>query len=414
MWRALGLVCCGSVLMSGLVNAAEPAEWPQWRGPQRNGVAAGAAEWPSSLAESRFQRAWRVNLSPSYSGPIVAADRVFVTETVDQTTERVSALDRATGRNLWTAEWPGATSVPFFAKSNGDWIRATPAFDGESLFVAGMRDILVCLDAASGTERWRVDFVDRHQAQLPAFGFVSSPLVTDDAVYVQAGGCCCRIDKQTGETVWRTLQDGGGMNGSAFSSPVLTRLHGRPQLLFQTRDKLAGVAPETGTVLWSTAVEAFRGMNILTPTVVDNRLFTSTYGGGSFLFAVEQPAPDGAANVAQVWRSKLQGYMSTPVVHEGHAYMHLRNQRFACLDLATGKEKWITQPYGKYWSLVAHGDRLLALDETGELLLIRMTPERFDLIDRRELIDNAWAHLAVAGSEVYIRDLAGLSRYNWK
>jgi outer membrane protein assembly factor BamB len=406
-------LCLAGCLSVDVAAGATPAEWPQWRGPQRDGQVAGPA-WPDKLDESSLKSAWRVELGPSYSGPIIAGDRVFVTETVDQKSERISALDRETGERVWFAEWPGAMSVPFFAKSNGDWIRSTPAIDGDTLYVAGMRDLLVALDAKSGSERWRVDFVERFQSPVPSFGCVSSPLVVGDAIYLQAGAGVCRLDKTTGKTVWRAMEDAGGMNGSAFSSPFLATIHGRPQLIVQSREKLAGLNPESGAVLWSTAVEAFRGMNILSPTVIDNRLFTSTYGGGSFQFAVDPPDSEGRSEVRQLWRNKVQGYMSSPIIHAGHVYLHLRNQRFACLDLETGTERWITQPYGKYWSLVAREDRLLALDETGELLLIRLTPEKFELLDRRELVDNAWAHLAVVGGQVFIRDLRGLTRYDWK
>src|SRR6185503_1261440 len=123
--------------------------------------------------------------------------------------EVVRALDCASGRELWHAEWEGALSVPFFAKSNGDWIRATPACDGQRLYVAGMRDVLVCLDAANGQELWRIDFVEKYKSPLPAFGFVSSPLVDDDSVYVQAGGGVVKLDKLTGEPRWRSFEDGG-------------------------------------------------------------------------------------------------------------------------------------------------------------------------------------------------------------
>ncbi len=393
-----------SILLLATRPAPAETTWPQWRGPSREGRVTGDA-WPDSLAEERLVQRWRVELEPSYSGPIVVEDRVFVTETVDRKSERATALSRADGSMLWQAEWPGAMSVPFFARANGDWIRATPAYDEGNLYVAGMRDELVCLDAATGQERWRVDFVAELKSALPSFGFVSSPLVLGDSVYVQAGGGFCRIDKHTGRLQWRTLDDGGGMWGSAFSSPYFTTLHGVPQILVQTRQRLAGVEPESGRVLWSTEVEAFRGMNIVTPTVFEQKLFTSSYGGGSWLFAVDFTPAE--ATVDLVWRNKVQGYMSSPILWNGHAYLHLRNQRFACLDLTTGQERWITRPFGKYWSLVANADKLLALDETGELYLIRLNPEQFELLDSRKLTDNSWAHLAVAGEDVFIRDLAG-------
>lgn len=410
---AKSLLLTGALVLlptSAFAADAIESSWPQWRGPARDGTVAGPA-WPEKISGGRLTRTWRAELGPSYSGPIVVGDRVYTTETRNAKTEHVQALDRATGQKLWEVSWTGALSVPFFAKSNGDWIRSTPACDGESLYVGGMRDLLVCLDAATGSERWRLDFAEVFKSPLPAFGFVCSPLVVDDVLYVQAGGGFVKLDKRSGKVLWRTLDDGGGMNGSAFSSPVLTTLNGQPQLLVQTREKLAGVEPESGKVLWSTPVEAFRGMNIVTPTRYENQLFTSSYGGGSFLFAVD---PTDAA-VSQVWKNKVQGYMSTPVIIGGHAYLHLRNQRFACIDLATGKEAWVSTPFGKYWSLVVQGDRILSLDETGDLRLIRATPEKFDLLDEVHLTDDStWAHLAVAGRELFIRDLKGLTACQWK
>jgi outer membrane protein assembly factor BamB len=210
---------------TAVVGDEPTAAWPQWRGPHRDGRVAGPV-WPDQLDADHLRLLWRVELGPSYSGPIVVADRVFTTETRDKKSEAVTAFDRTSGKELWRAEWEGALSVPFFAKSNGDWIRATPACDGESLFVAGMRDVLVCLDAQTGNERWRFDFVKQLKAPLPAFGLVCSPLVEGDAVYVQAGASFVRLNKRSGEVVWRTLEDQGGMWGSAFSSPVMVDLAG--------------------------------------------------------------------------------------------------------------------------------------------------------------------------------------------
>jgi len=343
----------------------------------------------------------------------VAADRVFVAETKDQKLEIVRALDRETGRELWSAQWPGAMSVPFMAKRNGDWIRSTPAYDGQSVYVAGMRDVLVCLDAETGKERWRVDFVEQFQTPLPTFGFVCSPLVAGEHVYVQAAAGFCKLDKRTGRVVWRILTDGGGMFGSAFSSPVLATLGGQEQLLVQTRQKLAGVVPESGQVLWSQDIPAMLGMNILTPTVLGDAVFTSAYGGGSQLLGIKSGA--GGFQAETVWKTALQGYMSTPVVIDGHAYLHLRSRRFTCVELATGKQKWTTEPYGQYWSLVAQRDRILALDQRGELLLIHATPDEFDLLDLRKISEQeTWGHLAVSGNQVFVRELNGVSAYLWK
>jgi len=396
-----------------VINPVQAADgWPQWRGPTRDGQSVGE-RWPSALSADHLQSSWRVELGPSYSGPIVTSDRVFVTETKDRKTEVVRALHRETGKELWRTEWPGALSVPFFAKANGDWIRSTPAFDGERLYVAGIRDLLVCLDAKSGAELWKVDFVKQFGTPLPAFGCVCSPLVDGKFLYMQAGASLAKIDKMTGKVIWQALKDGGGTYGSAFSSPVIATLHGTRQLIVQSRKKLAGVHLEDGQVLWSADIPAFRGMNILTPTVVGNRIFTSSYGGGSFLFAVEK---NGATfSLKKMWKNKVQGYMSSPVVIGNHVYLHLKNQRFACIDLKTGKEDWITTPFGKYWSMVVRDNRILALDERGDLLLINATPKKFDLLDQRHISDSpTWAHLAVVGDEIFIRELNAQMVYRWE
>jgi outer membrane protein assembly factor BamB len=154
-------------------------------------------------------------------------------------------------------------------------------------------------------------------------------------------------------------------------------------------------------------------MNIVTPTIANGRVFTTSYGGGSFLFAVDPARTD--KPVEQVWRNKIQGYMSSPIVIGDHAYVHLRNQRFACLDLATGKEDWITTPFGRYWSMIAQGDRILALDETGDLRLIRATPERYELLGEAKVAaEESWAHLAIDDGQLFVRDLKGLSAYRWR
>ncbi|MCA9208160.1 MAG: PQQ-binding-like beta-propeller repeat protein [Planctomycetales bacterium] len=399
------ILCVG-----GLAWAEAPA-WDQWRGPGRDGVVQGP-KWPDSLGEDVLKTVWRVELGPSYSGPVVSETAVFTTATEDKKTEAVYAFDRRTGQQLWRAEWPGAMSVPFFAASNGSWIRATPAFDGESLFVAGMRDVLVSLDAKTGKLQWRVDFVEQLKTPLPAFGFASSPLVDGDFLYVQAGASFVKLDKRTGKVIWRTLEDGGGMMGSAFSSPIVTTLAGQRQLIVQTRLKLAGVDPASGDVLWEQEVPNFRGMNILTPVQYEDAIFTSSYRNKSWLYHASKSAD--SYKIEEAWNNNATGYMSTPVIVDDHAYMHLQNQRFTCIDLRTGERKWTSETFGTYCSMVAQGDRILCLDQRGELLLLKANPEKFELLDKQTVSDEeTWAHLAVSGHELFIRELNGLKKLEW-
>lgn len=116
--------------------------------------------WPSTLTESNFKQLWSVPFGDSYSGPIVTTNAVFTTESIDGK-ERVTCVDRKTGQTRWNKDWEGSMKVPFFASRNGSWIRSTPASDGETIFVGGIRDVLVALDCQTGEEKWRLDFAEK-------------------------------------------------------------------------------------------------------------------------------------------------------------------------------------------------------------------------------------------------------------
>ena len=410
------------LLLSALLPAGPGDAWDQWRGPRRDGTTAAAL--PASLDEPAFKEAWRATLGPSYSGPVTDGARVYTTETVGNAYEVAKAFDPATGEQLWESRWDGALSVPFFAKANGDWVRSTPAVADGVLYVAGMRDVLVALDAATGDEKWRVDFAARSGREPEAFGHVASPLVHDGAVYSHTIAGFSKTDAATGETAWTVLGDADDMmSGGAFSSPVAATIGGVPQLVVQTRAALCGVDPAGGDVLWSQSVEAFRGMNILTPTLVpagdgggtgDDSLglLTSTYGGGTMLYEVTKTG-DGYS-VETAWENNRQGYMSSPVVVGGYAYQHLKNDRPICFDLKTGKAAWTGKPAGGYWSLATDGTNVLALDADGDLILFAADPAGYKELGRRRVTDaTSWAHVAVVPGRVYVRALDALIAYDF-
>ena len=384
-------------------------DWTQWRGPDRSGIA--NITWPATLSKDRLVKERSIPLEASYSGPIVVGDKVFVTETRDKKEEVARAFRISDGEELWQTSWKGAMKVPFFAASNGSWIRATPTYEDGRLYVGGMKDVLICLDSETGEEIWKRDFPADSGSKVPAFGFVSSPVIDGEFLYVQAGGGFQKLNKQTGETVWKSLDDGGGMSGSAFSSPSIGTLAGQRQAVVLTRTKLNGVDLETGDVLWSQEIPAYRGMNILTPTIIGDGIFLSTYGGTSQFFEISKQ--DDAFTVTEKWKEKIEGYMTTPVVVDDHAYLRLKNQRFCCFDLKDGTVKWRTKPYGKYASLIAAGDQIMALDERGDLILFKADPEKFEVVDTRKVADDSWAHLAATQDRLFIRDLKELLIYKW-
>jgi outer membrane protein assembly factor BamB len=403
-----------TTLMGTSVYAARP-DWLQWRGPTRDSqIHESAKAWPGKLTEGNLKKKWSVGLAEGYSSPIVSGNRVITVETKSKKSEIVRAFDRDSGKQLWESSWTGSMKVPFFAAKNGSWVRSSPAADSKNIYIGGMLDVLVALDITTGKEKWSVDFPKKEKTTKPQFGFVCSPLLDKDSIYVQVGSALRKIRKDNGETMWKSLSDERAMFGSAFSSPVRARIGKRDQIVVQTRMELAGIAPHDGKVIWKTPVKAFRGMNILTPTVIDDKVFTSTYGGGTFWYGVETKG--NKQDISSLWQHKVEGYMSSPVAVDGLIYMHGRDKRFHCIDPVKKEVLWSTgEVFGDYWSMVANGKQILALDSRGYLLLINASPEGFKPAGKIEVSGRAtWAHLVVCGNEVYIRDLKGLTAYSWK
>jgi len=405
-WVLLASTSCGPVF----AGPDAPADWNQWRGPERNGRVAGSS-WPTSFAG--LEPLWEVSLGKGYPGALVTNEAVFVVETVDASTAAVRALRPGNGDTLWIRSWTSSGNVPFFAAANGDWVRSTPAWDGETLYVGDMEERLLALNGATGEIRWIVDFPERFGTKVPDFGFASSPLVDGDALYVQAANSIVKLDRKTGDTVWRALAGSGRIQASgAFSSPVIHELAGARQLVVQTRHTLYGVSLDEGNELWSTDVPNFRGMNILTPVFDGDRIFTSTYQNGSFMFEITRQGE--AFVVTEQWKNPGSGYMSSPVLIDGFVYLHLGNGRISCLEAESGEERWRSESFGKYWSMAWQDDKILALDEGGELVLLRANPASFELLDQEEITNReAWGYLAIRGDELFVRDLESIRAFRW-
>lgn len=399
-------ICLSFVALS---HSAFAEEWSQWRGPNRDGRVADT-NWPDALNGS-LELVWERPHAPSYSGPVLQDGKVFTTETIDKTTERVTAYDLTSGEQVWTSQWPGSMAVPFFAASNGSWIRSTPACDKNNLIVLGMRDVLVNLDPATGDEKWRIDFVAKFGDAMPAFGAVCSPVIDGDAVYVQTGGALVKLSL-SGEVLWKTLENGEGMMSSgAFSSPTIAELAGKRQLVVQTRQELCGVDLDSGSVLWRQSIEAFRGMNILTPLVIGDEVFTSAHSGRAQLFSVGRS--DDQWTITEKWAQKTQAYMSSPIVVNDAIYLHMKNQRVCAMSIADGSIRWTSSPHGKYWSMIGSGDKVLALDNGGDLFLIQASDKELNVIDKFKVANDAWAHLALSGEHMIVRDLNSLKVFRW-
>ncbi len=194
-----------------------------------------------------------------------------------------------------------------------------------------MCDVVACFDVGTGNERWRIDFNKQHNVELPSFGLVCSPLIDGEYVYVHAGGGIRQIRLADGQLGWIAMKEEGGMMGGAFSSPIIAELNGQRQLIAATRSAIVGIDLTDGRALWQRPVETFRGMNILTPTLLGNKIFSSSYGGRSEAFQVVSKSAN-EWSTETLWEGKSEGYMSSPLLIGKYVYLHLKNNRVCCVN----------------------------------------------------------------------------------
>jgi outer membrane protein assembly factor BamB len=384
-------------------------DWPQWRGPLRNGetqALAARTQWPEGLKPG-----WKISVGSGHSSPVVSGGRVFqFSRQGDQ--ETLQALDLATGARRWQQSHPAPYSMNMAALSHGKGPKATPAVAGGRVFTFGISGILSAHDAQTGRLIWRKEFGQEYPATSPTYGTAQSPLVDGSRVIVHVGGprngAVSAFDAATGAVAWSWKGDGPG-----YASPVLAELGGTRQVVAFTESMLVGLAADSGRLLWKTPFTTGYDQNAVTPLVTPDGLLV--YSGLEHpVTAVRVTQRAGVWSAATAWENaEVSAYMSTPVMAAGRVcgLSHKKKGQVFCLDAATGRTVWLSDGrQGENASLVAAGTRLLVLTTDGELLVVDAAAPAFATLRRWSVASTAtWAHLAVVPEGVLVKDAESLA-----
>jgi len=423
-------------LLSLPVATLHAADWPQWLGPQRDAV------WRETGIVEKFpadglKYRWRVPLGGGFAGPAVAKGRVYVLDrqlAKDATapdnpfargeipgSERVLCLNETDGRILWQYEYDCAYTVSY---ASGP--RVTPAVGDGKVYTLGTEGNLVCLEAEKGRVLWTRDFKKDFNLKTPLWGFAGHPLIDGQKLICLAGGegsVAVAFDKDTGQELWRALS----AKEPGYAPPMIYDFAGKRQLIIWHPEAVNALDPETGKVFWSyplrPAVKA--GMTIASPLQSGDRLFLTSFYNGSLMLRVNSDQP------SLVWQSKkvseidtdgLHSVMATPLWEDGFLYSPGSYGQFRCLKADTGERIWETfaptagksMRWGNAFIVrqAATGNSFL-LSETGDLIIAKLTPEKYEEISRAHLLDPTnrdpgrlvvWSHPAFANQSVYARN----------
>jgi outer membrane protein assembly factor BamB len=391
-----------------LATAAVGA-WPQWRGPNRDGVSAETGlltHWPQDGPSVL----WRAPAGLGYSGLAVAGGRVYTllqTKEGEQGKEAVICWDAASpgeGRVLWRFAYDCA-----FDNEQGAGPRSTPTVDGDHVYAVGATGVLTCLkantDNKDGARVWQHDLVKEFGARIPRWGLSFSPLVDGDLVYALPGGpdeqAVIAFNKHDGRVVWHSLSDLPG-----YSSPVLTTAAGKRQLLCFLGEALVSLDPATGKEFWRYPWKTAYECNIATPIAVGNYVFISSgYGKGCALMEVVAEPNDSAGARFVYENNRMCNHFSSSVYYKEHVY-GFNEGTLTCMNLRTEQVRWKEKGFKKGSLLIADG-HLVILGESGRLALAKATPDGYVEEAACELrATRCWTPPALADGKLYIRLLA--------
>lgn len=390
----LSLVC--------LLGMALHAQWPQWRGPGRDGVVAAAnvpATWPAKPTLK-----WTQKVGEGYSTPVVANGRIFVHSRQDPE-EVVTALDLASGKPLWTARYQSAFNKNKYANAMSKGPFSTPLVANGLLYTLGTSAVLSAFDEKTGNLKWRKDWSKEIDTSKLFTGTAMSPIIDSGLLIVHVGddseGAFHALNPSTGVQKW-TLPG----HGPGYASPIIASFGGVRQLITMTDKAVVGIGVADGKQLWQIAFPDEWNENIVTPTVAGDILIVSGTRKGTFGYRIAKSGSGLAAT--QVWHNTdVPMYMSSPVVDGTTVYgfSNRRKGQLFALDAATGKVAWTTEGRtGTNASLQLAGSNLIVLTTEGELLVLRKNPQKYEELHRYELADSGtWAQPVLLNDGIVVR-----------
>jgi hypothetical protein len=374
---------------------AKPAEWPGFRGPDRDSVIHGvqiATDW----SQSPPVQAWRRPIGPGWSSFAVNGNLIYTQEQRGGD-EVVSCYNLRTGEPVWRHR----DATRFWESNGGAGPRGTPTLSGGRVYSIGATGVVNVLDATTGAVVWSRNAAKDVNAKIPFWGISSSPLVVDDVVIVAAGGKLAAYDTATGKPRWS-----GVGKGFSYSSPHLATIDGVRQVLFISGPGTTSVDPATGKILWQ---HPWEGGAIVQPAVTDDGgvlVNTISMNGGLGMRRLAITRSAGAWTATERWTSNgLKPYFNDFVLHKGHAYGFDGNI-LSCIDLQDGTRKWKGGRYGMgQLVLLADQDLLLVLSEEGELALVKATPDQFTEVARVPALEGkTWNHPVVVRDVLLVRN----------
>lgn len=401
-------VIAGLLLSPAIIRAGD---WPQWRGPNRDGIVPKAdvpAKWPDEL-----KKAWQRPVGVGHSSPIVVNDIVYQ-HSRQGDDEVVQAFRLKDGEPIWRKQYSAPYEMDSAAVDHGKGPKSTPACHEGRLYTLGINGRLTCWEVARGDILWQHDFGRDYAKPSPQFGTATSPLIVDGMCIVhgggQEGGALTAFDAKSGKPQWSLKGVGPG-----YASPIVATFDKVRQLVTQTQDACISVDLKSGRELWKIPFTTDYEQNSITPVLAGELVLFAGYHQPTFAVA---PRRDGNRwTTPRVWaNAEIPLFMSTPVVDQKHFFgmTQKRSGQLFCAEVASGRVLWSSDGrFGENASLLIAGDKVLALSTEAKLLVMEKKFRELKITRTYQVGETpTWASPALSGSSILIKDLESLTCFS--
>ena len=397
-------LACVALALLALTNGMAAQDWPQWRGPNRDGAIASfqaPASWPAALTKR-----WNLNVGTGYAVPIVVGDRVYMFSRQDER-EVMTALDARSAKVIWQTGYAAPFKMNPATAPHGPGPKSTPTFAGGRLFTLGISGIVTAFDANTGKQVWQKPAPPVE----PLYHTGMSPVVDGNLVILHVGGhdngALTAFDVATGDVRWSWNGD-----GPAYGSPLVFDLAGTRQVVTFTQKYFVGVSAATGALLWRRPYTTPSTTTSQTPILYKDTVIEMGRGNGVTAFRAVRKGNEWSTQ--NVWHTdEVSMHMSDAVAIDGVLYglSHLNSGEYFALDLETGKVLWKSEPrQAAHAAIVRAGNTIFSLEDDGELLVIRNSRTRFDAVTRYKVAtSDTWTQPAISGNRIFVKDVSSLT-----
>ena len=399
---ALVLIVASCGLTGVVTGQNATADWPQWRGPNRDGTLATFVEprtWPERLNER-----WKIEVGTGYATPIVVGNRVYAFSR-QQENEVMRAIDADSGKVVWETSYPARFKMNPATARHGPGPKSTPTYADGRLFTLGISGIVTAFDAVTGKQLWQKPTTPAE----PMFHTAQSALVDRGVMILHVGGhnqgALTAFDPATGAVKWAWNGD-----GPAYGSPIVAEIGGTRQVITFSQESLVGVDAASGQLLWRVPFEARSITNSITPLVYDGRIvIVSGQGKPLTAYTIRKRNDRWAADLA--WENPQLSLSFSNAVLVGNAVFSMsamNSGQFFWADARTGKTLWTSSPrQAGNAAIVRAGNLLLVLKDDAQLMVARANPGAFEAIKTYTVADSAtWPAPAVSGNRIFVKDIS--------